>query len=58
MPGEFSALLSSKKGTPGVVSGVPRLLSRAGSLRLNPTLDLAKLARVAQWWAPLETPGL
>ena len=58
VPGEFSALLSSKKGTPGVVSGVPRLLSRAGSLRLNPTLDLAKLARVAQWWAPLETPGL
>lgn len=56
--GEFSALLSSKKGTPGVVSGVPRLLSRADSLQLSPTLRLAMLAQVSQWWVPLETPGL
>lgn len=56
--GEFSALLSSKKGTPAVVCGVPRLLSRAGSLQPSPTLHLEMLARVAQWWVPLETPAL
>lgn len=56
--GEFSALLSSKKRTPGVVSGVPRLLSRADSLQLSPTLRLAMLAQVSQWWVPIETPGL